>query len=702
MVPEAVAVQAAAAGSIEITDQILKSTIVKVKEIYHISDELDKFSYDVNTVDNISIWNLRWMSSKTNENISISYGSDANTYHYYTYIPSVQKDRKSINNIKKDAAKEIAADFLKLALPTQYSYFKIVENNSIENFNGFYLQYQYYQNDVPVEGAQVYIGVDSKTGIINQYSCSFHFSLDFPSLEGIIDVSKAQEAYKSNLGLQLVYQSKINYTNDNVVLESVFPVYIEKYTADYAIDAKTGERILTSEPYFGFGRGEKGGYGANTSLNEAALSPAEEKEVKNIEGVLPVDTAVKMAFDKGIPILKKGMLLFESSLNTSPLNTKSGYVWNINLREENKEQSAQMCRITMDAKTGDIISFSADDRPQDSKGSEVKRDAAQKEVERFLKAFVPDRFSKTMQSDATPIYGIYRGEDTGRYLYFRYVRTENGVQYPDNSISITYDAIAKTICNYSIMWYESAIFPSVDKVVPTQNIYQSIFSKNPITLQYRLSTMSQSQKLFLIYTPARNQYPICFDAISGERIDYEGQVTGEQPKIGGYTDIDEYYAKEKILELSEIGIGLFTTTFAPNKSIAQKEMMYLLSQTYPYGMASQKSLDAYSEEDINAMYNDLKLKGIIKEQEIAPKSIVTREQAAKYIVRALGGGTIGEHSEIFICDFLDFDQISPDYKGFVAISKAFGIVSGDNGYFKPTDEITRGEAAVMIYRYLSQ
>ena len=60
-------------------------------------------------------------------------------------------------------------------------------------------------------------------------------------------------------------------------------------------------------------------------------------------------------------------------------------------------------------------------------------------------------------------------------------------------------------------------------------------------------------------------------------------------------------------------------------------------------------------------------------------------------------------SDIFEPAFSDDNQITPGYEGYVAIAKGFGIVNGSPGnLFEPQSELTRADAAIMIYNYLAR
>ena len=92
---------------------------------------------------------------------------------------------------------------------------------------------------------------------------------------------------------------------------------------------------------------------------------------------------------------------------------------------------------------------------------------------------------------------------------------------------------------------------------------------------------------------------------------------------------------------------------------------------------------------------------ILKKSEKDPEKQVTREQAIKYIVRAFGQEKSANLGDIYKMTYKDTEKISEDLKGYVAIANGLGIISG-KGNFRPKDNLTREEAAVLIYNILNR
>jgi len=193
--------------------------------------------------------------------------------------------------------------------------------------------------------------------------------------------------------------------------------------------------------------------------------------------------------------------------------------------------------------------------------------------------------------------------------------------------------------------------------------------------------------------------PFILDANTGNVINYDGKPYKEE-KPAEYTDISGHYAEEKIKELVKYRIINFTDSeYRPDDEIAQKDFFTVLSKIVDryYGPII---MEDSGQDEIDEMYKQLLREGIIKEDEKDPESPVMREDAVKFIIRALKYDKIADISGIFKVSFMDEDEISPELTGYVAIANGLKIVSGAGGKFNPKNNLTRAETAVMIHNYL--
>ncbi len=105
------------------------------------------------------------------------------------------------------------------------------------------------------------------------------------------------------------------------------------------------------------------------------------------------------------------------------------------------------------------------------------------------------------------------------------------------------------------------------------------------------------------------------------------------------------------------------------------------------------------KEQADYVYRNSVRNNIISEDERNDEAAVTRENAAIYMIRAMGAEDYAKYNDIYVTPFNDMTE----NKGYVALLSAMGVVNGDeNGNFNPLHEITRAESVIMIYNYLTR
>ena len=194
--------------------------------------------------------------------------------------------------------------------------------------------------------------------------------------------------------------------------------------------------------------------------------------------------------------------------------------------------------------------------------------------------------------------------------------------------------------------------------------------------------------------------PYILDAYTGNVIGYDGKPYKED-KPAEYTDLDGHFAEKQIKLLAKYRIIDFAgPEFKPGEKVTQKEFLMILSKILDRYYIPYITEDS-TQEEIDEMYKQLIRRGIVKEGEKDPDAIITRENAVKFIIRVLNYEKVANIRGIFIVPFEDAEDIAPELEGYVAIAAGLKIVSGSGGKFNPKKELTRAEAAVMIYNCLA-
>jgi len=662
------------------------------------------------------VWYLNWYSEDgTGSSIDARIDENGTLLYYYRYKPEYYKNSQSkFPAVSKDKAREAAENFIKKVNPSVFNKIKYQEDNQNTLLDrSYYFYYVRSENNVPYSENYINITVHRDTGEVTDYYCYWTDGLTFPDVSKAISIEKAQEAYRDKIGLKLIYQSA-KVKNET----KVFPVYVPKYdNYSYVIDAITGERINIS-PYYGiyYDRGgnmiaEEAAKNAAGASAEITLSPEEEKEVKKMSDLISLEEAEKIARDSRVIGLDKNIKLEHYNLSREWYNDGE-ILWSLSFAsypEKNSEEEYKYASVTINAKTGEIIRFymstpyNANDKAKDDK------DAAKAAVEKFLKEFKPDKFEQVeLDQDSSQDITIMNDSEQPRSYWFHFSRKVNGILFPDNGFSITYDAVNQKVTDFSMAWYDVE-FPSIENVAPVENVYDVLFEQVGMELQYKgdydktveyiREIENEKPEIKLVYM-LKSGKPLYFDAYTGNIVNYDGTPYKEYKPVE-YTDIKGHFAEKQIKALAEHGVYLEGEEFKPAQQIKQKEFFALLTKTMDYYYGPVLSADS-SQEDIDNMYSYLIREKIITADEKNPEGAVSREDAVKYIIKSLKYNEVAEIKGIYNCPFADKDEINPDLVGYVTIAYGLKIVSGASGNFMPKGTLTRAEAAIMIYNYLQR
>ncbi len=707
-------------------EEAIKIATVKLD----IPDSFTNFEYNVNVRDNETIWYLNWNDDKQdydNESISVTINDKGSILNYSHYRYRDYSNRSVLPQLTKEQAREIADTFINKIDSRIFAQLKAVENfqpsigDMSYNFN-----YRRVVNGIPFYGNTVSIRVDSDTGSIENYRIDWTEDVDFPAADNVISLEQAQEAYIKNLGLKLIYV----YDNQGNEIK-IYPVYNPDYDYNEYIDAITGEKINVNDDLYGLRGGAGGGTYDLTAMNEQKamseladagrpLSPEEKKAIEQISNLISQKGAGEIAKHFDVLDLDDTFKLDNAGLYKD-WASKEKFIWTLdfNNREDadNKKQDYKYVSVTLNAGTGEIESFYIYDYTEKVKDEKAKYDKsqAQEKVEQFLKKHYNDKFTNTELDESLKDYYIQRDADEKPLNYnFRYIRKINGITFPGNFLEVSYNAVTGKIINFSMMWFDNNVsFPSLDEVLDISKIYDTMFTEVGLELQYipvyeygldkldlALSSYSKTDEkpnMCLVYAPNPNK-PLIFDAYTGVILDSFGKPFEEYKPVE-YTDITGHYAENHINLLAQFGIALEGPDFDPDKPIVQKDFLYLISKTLNYyipvlPMAASKELDN--------MYKQLIRDGLIKEGERAENQPITREESMKFIIRALKYDKIADLKDIFNYKFDDIENVNPDLIGYIVIGSALGIVKGDGINFNPKDELTRAQAAIVIYNYLQR
>lgn len=253
---------------------------------------------------------------------------------------------------------------------------------------------------------------------------------------------------------------------------------------------------------------------------------------------------------------------------------------------------------------------------------------------------------------------------------------------------------------------------------PLSNIFDIASSKRldkplTLTIKYDISKVTDSQKLGVYYF---NEIIKEWEYIGGKIIK-EGEIEVTTDQLGKFAVI-EYrktfndisnvpWAQKQIEVLAARHIikGVNDKNYAPNNNITRAEFAKLIVEAYNLKAGDQ--VVSFSDVKSGAWYTDsvqiAASLGIVTgyDGKFDPNGLITREQMATMIVRALKYVDPNGSYATSTLNFADQGQISAWAKEAVEISANKELVKGlGNGLFSPQEKSTRAQAAVIIYRML--
>ena len=637
----------------ESTDSTMKSVLVSVKERVEIPAEYTEFSSETQERYGITEYVFSWNTSDGDKSINVECYENGVISSYYGYGAYDYSNSPSIPSVSKAEAKENAEKFIKQLNPDFPYEIRIEDNYNGSLYDGGYsFDTQVYVNGIYFEDGNGSVGVNGETGEIT-YCTIGYTPVEFPSVEDAISVEDAEKAYSEKLGLEMVYATFTDEDGNDIA----YPVYVQKYNYGKYINALTGEvEDLTGK--FKLYAPTAGGT-AETMSADNGLTEQEINELDNISGLISkTDIEKQLRNNKTLDIPKSANVDF---INLAKLYNKDIYTYSINMSD--KEQNTHIY-IYVNAKTGEILSYSRYDR---------------------------ERGDKTAtQNDKT--FSVLAGDKAKEYKYDEdtqsYIRYVNGIKVQNDIGYISYSGDVLT--EYRIS-YTDAEFPSFDNAMSKEDAEKIMFDRDGYEMVYITQILDNSVEIVPVY----KHNAVSINPFTGKYVDYQNEeITNEENKLE-YSDISGHYAEKYINELAYYGIGFEGGEFRPDEKITQKDFLSLLTSVYQHGIVVLRN----DKEQADYVYGSSVRSGIISEEERNDEAAVTRENAAVYMIRAMGAEEYAKYNDIYVPPFNDVME----NKGYIALLSAMGVVSGDgSGNFNPNHEITRAESVVMIYNYLTR
>ncbi|MDP4132485.1 MAG: S-layer homology domain-containing protein [Bacillota bacterium] len=660
----------------------LQSVLALVKGRIGSTDEYTQFESSYNSYDGIESYSFNWSNNADGaySNLNVSANGEGIITNYSRYSSNdYQTNRKpSVNKMTADEALKKTHELINKLNPDLKDKVKLensVDSESLYN-DGFNFQIQRYENGIPVSNDRGFVSVSNDATKIMDYSIQYTEGLKFDKTEGVISKDAAKKAFDAKIGIKASW-----YTEYKDKTRTVYPAYMPNETNRVYINALTGEKVEmpdTIHPYYA--KGDRMTKEA-ASMDSGGFTGAELSEIDNVSGLLSKDEIIKLLKENKTLEYPKDLEL-NSFRTYKDYYAKDLYYTALSFANDPKDgkDDYKYTEYEVNSKTGEIIRYYTSYNERDIEKFNAEK--AKKSADKALTELAKDKAKEF--SEGVNQYGNN----------FVYTRNVQNLPYPDNCITIGISNEGKVI-GYNVD-YSDITFPSVEKIISKEEASKKLFEQVDYNLMY-IPTKSdeklkRNDKAIIVYAFDEDKTSK-IDAFTGKLLGYDSQEYKEEVKE--YTDIEGHYAAEQIKTLFRFGIKFDGDKFKPDEVITQQEYLSLLIAAFmPGEMVTIKRADKPDD-----LYTKAKNYGLIKDGEIAPDSSVTRADAAKFMIRAMGIEEYAQLSNIYVCPFKDVTKLI----GQISILGAMGIFKGDSeGNFNPDKNLTRADSAIVIYNFLSR
>ncbi|WFA09038.1 S-layer homology domain-containing protein [Tissierella sp. Yu-01] len=654
----------------------LDKNIQKIKALFEIGDDYEDFDkHEYDSYEGKKITSLYWRGQNRHINVGIDEEGNIMSYSKGESSSDRQPSIYKFPKITREQGVESAKNFIKKLYPNILDKIKLVDEEDLytayrrDDLSGYNYNFIMIENDIVFNENTVYITVDNQTSEVINFNINWRDDLEFPDTEGIISTDEVKETYKDNINIGLSYivreadKDTKSYLGYNII------------DTDKTVDAKTKDMLNTSY------KSMYSVYGSTSDQNMESLSNEEANQLINSKKVISREEISKKILDT----FKLGEDYEIQDHKLKGNKEKDSYVWEVMVIKRVKNGASGVSG-RIDAVTGEILDFSDpgswDDDLEEAK---YRKEELLERAEEIIKNNSPEKYKEVEYVGDENEDLVYSRNNVSNFLFIRKV---NGIRVENDGFRIILNNVTGKVSSYYHGWNDLE-FESPDNLIQEDEAKEIILKDRELELGYQTLKEEKDKKDVKLVYDFKDKH-IVVDAKTGEVIDIRKELMEKQGKKE-YKDIENSFAKEQIQKLQN-HITLFEgENFKPKQEITQKEFLQLLAQTK----------DVYSYQDINYLYERFIREGILSQEEKDINATITREEAIKYIIRAFGQEPLDNIGDVYKLEYEDANDISDNLKGHIAIAKGLGLISGE-GNFRPKDNLTREEAAVIIYNILNR
>ncbi len=707
----------------EANSDALARVTLAVKGALGIDDSYTSFSGSSSKTGALNYWSLNWSSDDGSIYVRANDAGKVLSYSYYDSSSDVAVEWSRLfsaripQNSREDAL-EAAKAFIAPLLDENES----VEWQSAGGVRELSVDTYFIAGTLMINGVKspisINLNVRASDLTVTRFNRGDGYTMllpEVPSADAPADINEAAKQLRGAYTLELQY----------VLNDDGQPVlrYVLTNSKELLVDAKTGELIDVDALREEIRDAGTGGYMTEAAedasdkvlMSNASLSAVEQQAIEKLEGVKGIDEleTVARAMD-ALGLTSKFSLVSSSYSQVSYVDpaAREGDEEDVtdvyatlrfvrDRRDDNGDIIRTSKTVRLDAKTGEFTSVSG----YSNEPTTLDEKVLAANAEAFAKEHA-EHFDS---------YELYEGNQYkwSSETYFTYYRTENGVPFKQDSITVSVDGSDGSIVSFSYGYTDDLTFPTTDGIIDMDAAIDAYFGAYTVELGYaELPTAvtpedprplcaafaeagySYIYELRLVYGAELNDgWLRGVDAKTGEAI-----VQKSEPRTGiTYDDADLSYAAAIAKELGEYGVGYVGGKLNPTAAITQLDMLCLLLSADGYMIPAEPT-----EDDINYFYTRAEWLGVTFAEK-DPTATVSRIEFVRALVGMTTYGSAAKLEGIWAPGFADDTTLAASDIGYLAIAKALGIVSGDtDGGFHPNDAMSRQDALIVLYNYMTK
>ncbi|MDF2923083.1 MAG: S-layer protein [Paenibacillaceae bacterium] len=644
-------------------------------------------------------------------------------------------------------ARTIAEDFAKKLYPGEMAetvYNELNEKNFKTPLSGnvrYSLRFDRKVNGILYPNNGISVGVDG-SGQVVDFRFSWDANTEFPNPSGVIAKEEAAAIWKKQSKLTATYFKPYERPDQSGDFSVAY------FFQPAQLDAATGKAWSTS----GVTREEQPL--SQSPLGTAprpgqALSKAQAIEAVSRQFTIPANAKLEDATYS--EYARNDSKELEGSWNIS---------WSLTKEDEGKEDKepadgkksliypvGDNIYATVKASTGEVTQYNQNkyriyaSDSSDAKEYKVALADAKNQAAELVKKLVPHLAHQLVMEYTDPAsLPSYQKQIDPAYS-FSFIRIVDGIVAANENLNVRIDGITGEITNYYNNTSAYAYPSQKPALIGEQQALELWAGQYSLELQYVVDwaagsaslgipvekynlmlaagdiSPAQAAKLNvkLAYVPVmlrpETTQNVYLDAVTGE---WKSNRTGEPARIDrtAATDLEGHWAERQLQLMVEYdALDTKDGKVNPDQIATRGEMikMLVVAMNGGGGFMMYDSTRAASFSDVSAksayfayVENAVDMNLIERDPlgKFNPDEPMNRDQMAELIVRALGYNSLAKVSDLFKLDVSDTGAIVN--KGHAAMVLGLGIMTAQDGQFRPLEEVSRAQAAVAFFRYLEQ